>query len=78
MPIEFLGLQSFFSSLFGYSHNGGTWFISCILFCYLAYPFLQEGIKAMGKKGRIRLMAFCMIILLYAPIVVHVFSLKSI
>ena len=40
-PIEALGLQSFFSSLFTVSHNGGTWFISCLLPCYLLFPFLQ-------------------------------------
>ena len=32
LPIEVLGLQSVFSTLFPVSHNGGTWFISCLLF----------------------------------------------
>ena len=27
-PIELLGIQSVFSSLFSFSHNGGSWFIS--------------------------------------------------
>ena len=40
-PTEFLGIQSVFASLFPYSHNGGSWFISCILICYLLYPLLQ-------------------------------------
>ena len=31
LPVELLGLQSFFSSLFSVSHNGGTWFGSCLL-----------------------------------------------
>lgn len=39
-PIEALCLQSTFASLFGVTHNGGTWFISCIMLAYLVYPFL--------------------------------------
>ena len=49
-PIEILGLQSAFSSLFGYSHNGGTWFISCILLCYVFFPLIQNIVKQMEIK----------------------------
>ena len=41
-PIEILGLQSVFHSLFNVSHNGGTWFVSCILICYAVYPFCRS------------------------------------
>ena len=37
-PVEIFGVQSVFNSLFGILHNGGTWFISCILFAYFVYP----------------------------------------
>lgn len=77
-PIEFLGLQSVFSSLFGYSHNSGTWFISCIMICYIAYPFLQEFVKSITKKCRVLLLVLSSVILLYAPIVVHVLELSNV
>lgn len=70
LPIEALGLQSTFSSLFGYSHNGGTWFVSCIIICYLVYPYLQEIVKQMNMKAKLFLFAICGSILLYAPLVV--------
>ena len=35
IPTETLGLQSVFSTLFSVTHNGGTWFISCIMFSSL-------------------------------------------
>ena len=70
LPIEALGLQSTFSSLFGYSHNGGTWFVSCIIICYLVYPYLQELVKQMNLRAKICLLAICSGILLYAPLVV--------
>jgi len=49
-PAEFLGIQSVYSTLFPFSHNGGTWFISCILLCYFLYPLLQELIKSIKKS----------------------------
>lgn len=67
-PIEAAGLQNVFSSLFGYSHNGGTWFISCILICYLIYPFLQEIITRTTTKTHLLLLAACFFSLLYAPL----------
>ncbi|MCQ5129402.1 acyltransferase family protein [Butyricicoccus faecihominis] len=48
-PIELILLQSFFDSLFPMLHNGGTWFLSCLLFCFIVFPFLQETIKRLRK-----------------------------
>ena len=71
-PIEALGIQSVFSnSLSGFSHNAGTWFISCILLCYLAYPLLQLIIIHTSKKTHIILLALCFFVLLYSPLVVY-------
>lgn len=77
-PIEIVGLQSVFSTLFGVSHNGGSWFISCILICYAVYPFLQEMIKAVSFCARKLILVVCMFILLYSPFVVYMFELESI
>ena len=70
-PVELLCLQSTFSSLFSYTHNGGTWFISCIVICYALYPFLQYVLLQLSNKSRV-------IILLWAPIVQILFSLQMI
>ena len=66
-PIEILGLQSVFHSLFSLSHNGGTWFVSCILLCYLVYPLLQEVARQISTKARLVLLCLFAGILLYAP-----------
>ena len=77
-PIEILGLQTVFTSLFGVAHNGGTWFVSCILLCYLAYPFIQEIAKQASIKSRMTMIALAFFVLLYSPIVVRVFNTSGI
>lgn len=61
IPVEILGIQSVFSSLFSFSHNGGTWFISCILICYLFYPFVQGIINSLKKVK----FGYCLFALLF-------------
>jgi len=39
-PIEVLCIQTVFNGSFQLSHNGGTWFLSCLVLCYLFYPFM--------------------------------------
>lgn len=75
-PIETLCLQSTFSSLFAYTHNGGTWFISCIAICYLAYPYLQELLSQMSNKAKVYLAIVLWGVLCYSPIVQHAFHLQ--
>lgn len=71
LPIETLGVQSAFSSLFPYSHNGATWFISCILICYFLYPLLQKTVLNISVKTRIILMCISAFLIMYAPIVTN-------
>lgn len=78
LPIEILGLQSVFSSLFSFSHNGGTWFISCIMICYLFYPYLQEITKRISKKVKLWLVLILVAVLLYAPIICKLYDTASI
>ena len=75
-PIEFLSIQSFFSGLFPYSHNGGSWFISCILFCYLIYPLIQLLTKNITDKQRLWIITTFSFILLYGAIIVQKFKLE--
>lgn len=77
-PVEVTGLQSTFSSLFSYSHNGGTWFISCIIICYALYPFIQTVLKQLSNRTRLILLALLSFLLLYAPIVQLYFNLQRI
>lgn len=77
-PVEFLGLQSYFTSLFAYSHNGGTWFISCLTVCYLLYPFMEQLFKQMITRSKMLLILFFTFIMLISPIVQHEAHLASI
>lgn len=78
IPVEVLGMQSAYSSLYLYSHNSATWFISCILFCYLFYPFMSECVKQLSIRIRFILLILTGFIMLHAPIVIHVFEQESI
>lgn len=77
-PTEILGIQSTFNGLFSVTHNGGTWFVSCILLCYLVYPFIQEITKQIETKSKILLICVLVIILLHSPIVVGYFKTSGI
>lgn len=64
LPIEVLGLQTTFTSLFGVTHNGGTWFISCIILAYLIYPFLQTICQQIGSRSKV----FLLVLLIFLDI----------
>lgn len=49
LPVELTLLQSWFSGTFSYSHNDGTWFISCLVACYAVYPLIQMFIRKLNK-----------------------------
>ena len=59
LPVELTLLQSWFSGMFSFSHNGGTWFLSCLATCYVAYPLIQILMKRMSKTVSL----ICLIIL---------------
>jgi len=61
-------------SIFAVTHNGGTWFVSCILICYLAYPFIQEVVKQLPRKAKIVLVVIGSFVLLYSPFIVAYFK----
>ena len=77
-PIETLGLQSTYYSLDTITHNHGTWFISCILICYIFYPFFQEVVKQLALKEKIFILVICLSILIYNPIIIHVFKVATV
>ena len=77
-PIEVLGLQSTFTTLFKFTHNDGTWFISCILICYIAYPYIQLVVKQMSKKSKIVFLMLIVFLSIYAPYIQTHFHVGSI
>lgn len=77
-PVETLGIQSVFSTLFPYSHNGGSWFISCILICYFVFPLIHLLTKQIDDKRRLVLIIILSAIILYSPFVKSYFNLQSI
>lgn len=75
-PIEILGLQSTFSSLFTLSHNTGTWFISCLLLAYLIYPFLQTICKQVNARYKI-LLLLCLVFLdVWSSLITNYFDIS--
>lgn len=74
LPIEALGLQTTFTSLFGISHNSGTWFISCLLLAYLTYPFLQTICKQMGGRSKVLLLLILIFIDIWGVIISRHFN----
>ena len=78
LPVELLGLQTVFSSLYNVSHNDGTWFISCLLLAYLLFPFMQEVVKQWNARAKLLAMGLCLLVLFWSPLVVHTFSTDSI
>ncbi len=74
LPIEGLGIQTTFSSLFGVTHNGGTWFISCLLLGYLIYPFLQTVAKQLSVYQEAFLIVLLIFVNLWAVLVSKVFG----
>lgn len=78
LPIEVQGIQSLYHSLFDYQTNGGTWFISCILICYLCYPAIDWLVRRLSLKDLKIVSAILVFNLIWAPIVVRKFHIESI
>ncbi len=77
-PAELLCIQSFYPNSFSLIHNGGTWFISCIMVCYMLFPFAVSSVKNLNMKYKLALIVLLTMILLYSPILVYRFQLGNI
>lgn len=77
-PIEALGLQTTFTSLFDVTHNGGTWFISCILLAYLIYPFLQTICKQWNAKTKVIVLLLLIFLDVWGAVISHKFHTAEI
>lgn len=77
-PTEFLGLQSSFSTIFPKLHNSGTWFVSCLIFCYFLYPLLKLISEGLKEGQKIILIVILWILLVYAAIIPQVYGIATI
>lgn len=76
-PVEILGIQTWYDSLFGIFHNGGTWFVSCILFCYFIYPVANQLLKNATVKVTLCLLAILLFISAYSTFIISTLQLGS-
>lgn len=77
LPVDLLGLQTSYRTLFGILHNGGTWFVSCILFCYAAYPVLKAVLGSVKKKASLLMLVIPHFLLIYSSYIAPRFSLDG-
>lgn len=77
-PLELLGLQQAFHSLFPFTHNGGTWFISCLIFCYALFPFLSRLFRCINTAGKKMLCLVLTVICIYSPFVATYLNISDI
>lgn len=77
-PVEILGIQSFFTSLFSVAHNQGTWFISCLLICYFVFPLIQQIVHFSPKKTTWVGIMLCYFIVSYAVIIIRFFAVENV
>ena len=77
LPVELSLLQSWFSGLFSYSHNGGTWFISCLAFCYFLFPVLKDLLERMSRKQLMAYLLAVYVLCATAPFIVIVNDLPN-
>ena len=77
-PFELTVLQSMYPNIFGVLHNGGTWFISCLLISYLIYPAIRGILFRLNKKTILFLTAITMFLLVYIPAVGTYYALGGI
>ena len=76
-PIDLVGIQTFFNTLFGILHNGGSWFVSCIIVCYLLYPIMQMLVNETSVKWQITTLCMLHLLLVYSQYVTSYFQLGN-
>lgn len=78
LPMELGLFQSALIGSFGYLHNGGTWFISCIFICYVFYPYAASLIAGNTKKNNLMLFVLLYCISSYAFLPAYKLDFSSI
>ena len=76
-PMEFTGTQSAFRTFFGKLHNGGTWFVSCILICYFVYPLIHTIVVNCSTKKLVILLVIVFAYKYYSDFLVTRYHLDT-
>ena len=76
LPVELLGLQSFYPGVAS-TLNGGLWFVSCIIVCYLLFPLILVAIKNMKLRTRLILLGIIAAMVMYLPVPMYQFNFIS-
>ena len=77
-PFELTVLQSMYPNIFGVLHNGGTWFISCLLISYLLYPAIRGILFHQKPKTIFLSTAVTLFLLVYLPAIGNYYALGGI
>ena len=77
LPVDLLGIQTSYRTLFGILHNGGTWFVSCMLLAYIVYPIIKSVLGSGKKRYSILLLSVTHFILMYSNLIIPKFSLDG-
>lgn len=77
-PLELSGMQAMYPNIFGILHNGGTWFISCLLMAYVLYPVIRALLLGLGKKAVYCITAVTILLLIYLPVAGSYYALGQV
>lgn len=76
-PFEFTFLQSMYPNIFGVLHNGGTWFISCIMMAYFVFPIAYSLLVCLNTRGIFITTVVTGLLLVYIPFVSNYYAMGS-
>ena len=71
------GVQTSYNTLFGITHNGGTWFVSCLLLGYILYPVFKSIVSSKKRWPAVFMLLTGHFLLIYSNILIANFSLES-
>ena len=74
LPTEILGQQSIYNGLNIISHNSGSWYISCLIFCIFLSPFFNNLISQLSKKFQLFSLISLSLLCIYSQIVTKLFT----
>lgn len=74
IPLEISLMQSVYPNSFYVSHFSGTWFISCIVICYLLFPFVKKRVLQNSIRINFLVLLVIWFFCSYQFILVHFFN----
>lgn len=77
LPVDLVGAQTAYRTLFGILHNGGTWFVSCMLLAYLVYPVIKCILDSEKKWVAVTMAVVTHFMLMYSNVVIPRFGLDG-